>query len=502
MKRKRVIIFFIFILILILPVQINAQKQNYINKLPANVAKRIYENRIIYKSYDDYFHEFLNYVYYFSQFEDEIPTELIKYKGENFLNIVSVKNAISDVEFLFKLLKFGYSAYQFFGGDKKFLEAKSNIIEEIRQERFFPLISVSRLNNIIYENLSFIQDGHFSIGHKDYIKFHYYYTNEEYDFYKDNNSYYTILDGERSYLISINGESAEKYMKLSLNFKGEIVYRIGQLLEEPVNNSIETNLSLRSRGEEINISLVLEEPDYDGVDFNNAYNSFKRKEITVIEQQTFHESTKNMDSLRKFVSDAYNLKNNKFLILDLRGNSGGSCKYPKQWIENYTGEKIDYLCGNYQLLTNTSIKMLLNTMKLNENDPEIISNFEIDLNELKRIHKNGWYLVYPGAKNIKINNLLIVLTDSYISSAGEFFISLLNQINNVIFIGSNTSGIYITGNNGTCKLPHSKLEVTFGTDLSLYPDFKFREGVGFSPDFWVNPANSLELAVKFIKNYF
>jgi len=48
-------------------------------------------------------------------------------------------------------------------------------------------------------------------------------------------------------------------------------------------------------------------------------------------------------------------------------------------------------------------------------------------------------------------------------------------------------------------LPKSELVLICGTKISLGEDLSNRDGLGHMPDFWVDPEQALERAVKYIQ---
>ncbi len=112
---------------------------------------------------------------------------------------------------------------------------------------------------------------------------------------------------------------------------------------------------------------------------------------------------------------------------------------------------------------------------------------------------NKWYIEIPENKEnnlIKNDTKIFVLIDSNTASSGEAFIELLKNIENVIFVGTNTSGVLIGEASVECVLPNSKITIIYGSNLRLYNGFT--EGVGFEPDIWINSYDSLDRVLKFI----
>jgi len=109
---------------------------------------------------------------------------------------------------------------------------------------------------------------------------------------------------------------------------------------------------------------------------------------------------------------------------------------------------------------------------------------------------------YSYPKIIPNDTLVVVLVDGSVSSAGEIFLSELMQMENVVVAGVNTAGVGLTLGVVITALPHSGLEIEFGSGLlSLRPDLAQFEGVGFPPDLWVHPRDSMERALAFIERY-
>ena len=99
------------------------------------------------------------------------------------------------------------------------------------------------------------------------------------------------------------------------------------------------------------------------------------------------------------------------------------------------------------------------------------------------------------------DSIVIILMDNYVASAGEFFVSILRRLENALFVGTNTFGVYLTAGMDVITLPRSGLEMRIGTVLTLRPDLSQFEGVGFLPDLWVPPGESLERVLAFIERY-
>lgn len=160
-------------------------------------------------SYNKYLPElksqFNSFLYKYSNFDDELP--IIINKNENkpceYSSLIHKDKAVEDVEYLFSLLKFGYSGYEFFGGDDRFISAKENILWSVIALND-DNICVDKFLDIIYSELSFIQDAHFTIGNYNLCTYTKYFSSRKFTFYKDEIGLYTEIDNELFYLKSVN----------------------------------------------------------------------------------------------------------------------------------------------------------------------------------------------------------------------------------------------------------------------------------------------------------
>ncbi len=85
-----------------------------------------------------------------------------KYANENISNKILTLNEVNeDIEYTFKLLKYVYGPYEYFGGDEVFLKKENEILNELPN---MGNIKYDDIKKLLLEALSFINDGHFSIS--------------------------------------------------------------------------------------------------------------------------------------------------------------------------------------------------------------------------------------------------------------------------------------------------------------------------------------------------
>jgi len=475
---------------------------------------KINENRPVSKlDKEETISEFSKLIYNLEDFNDELSDEDILVGDlSNPMNLlesikdVTFNQAILDTDHLFKLLKYGYAGYEYFGGDETFIGAKENIIKNIKDHS--ESISSDEFNQIIIKNLSFIQDRHFTVGKYGIAENYVYYSNDKYEFLKDSKGYYTKID-EKKYYISFKENSvSENDLKLSINKDGEIVYYIGYLSDSTDeyqykdieiknnNNFIKENIKFTryNRGTNFDKSSIYK---YSTIDSNI-------REIPIIEIRSMIANTQNqLMELDQFREHAAILKNKGLFIIDIRGNSGGSDSYSIDWINTYTGKEIN-LSGKIssQLWTKTTIKGFNQVIKTHE-DESIKKWGSKMIEEVKNSSiYPGWSDIdYREQRTVENPNLIIVQMDKGVASSGETFIEMLRSMENVIFVGVNTNGMSLIGDNIFYILPNSNMPVYFGKNLNLNIDLENKDGIGFLPDLWINPDESLDRVLKFIERY-
>ena len=72
----------------------------------------------------------------------------------------------------------------------------------------------------------------------------------------------------------------------------------------------------------------------------------------------------------------------------------------------------------------------------------------------------------------------------------------MGSIENVVFVGTNTSGVEICDATTECILPNSKINFVYGSTMRLYDNQE--EGVGYKPNIWIGGNDSLDRVLNFI----
>ena len=258
---------------------------------------------------------------------------------------------------------------------QQFENAKENIVNELSKRTE---VYISVLEQIIVEELTFINDGHLRIGsmfiNEQFIQK--YYFNEKMGFKKDSNGFFTIIEGKRRYIEMINEDTdIESYMKLSIDEDGNLVNYIGLLKEDgPVIEKLQIKYY---EGESIS---------------NDEIDLIRASTVRNHDKKTFEEERANgipvitlrrcddIDDeilMKKFVESGQKYKDDKVLVIDLRGNSGGS----SMWSEMYTGFSVERGGGN--LLRYGPIHKQFNLLYMDDINTSYLDKYDMsELNDL------------------------------------------------------------------------------------------------------------------------
>lgn len=442
-------------------------------------------------------------LYKYDNFEDELP--VINLDKDHVLSkdlvTIDKNQAFEDIDYLFSLLKYGYSGYNYFGGDEKFNLAKKNIVNSINSLGDNTILTENLLH-ILYSNLDFIQDSHFILGNYNLCNYTKYFSSRKFEFLRDINGLYTSIDDEFFYLKEVNDEDPMDYVKASLDEEGNLIYSLGILSDTP-DIHIPINLLLESdqSSKNVKVSLFEYKPLYE--EYSNSYNYYEIDNIPILDLNALCRIDPKDSSIEKFIEDSVDLRDEDLIIIDLRNNIGGNLINIEKWFKGFTGKNLKQDIIESGLYTSTSVDLSRNKFELKESEPESVKFLclkEISTYE-KQKHFPGWAPIeYEEFQPLEIDNKIVILMDKNTSSAAEFFIHYLKKLNNVTLVGTNSNGCMLTGNSNSAHLPNSKIPLYISHKLYMRTDFINLDGLGFQPDLWIKPEQSLDRVIKYINN--
>jgi hypothetical protein len=446
--------------------------------------------------------KFSELLYEYESFDDELPVIDLSSRPccPTKDNSISKNEAFEDIDYLFSLLKYGYSAYEYFGGDEIFISAKENMknsVINLEEDN----ISITKFTDILYSELNFIQDSHFILGNYKLCNYTKYYSSRKLTFYKDKIGFYLFIGYEPFYLKEIKEGNISNYMKPSLDINGKIIYNIG-VLSDTKEVSIPINLVLESKNSSRNMTISLFEYKPINKDKVSSYRYYEINNIPILELNCLCRVTPEDKTIEEFIKDSKKMRKKDNFIIDLRNNIGGNIINIENWFKGFTGTSIGKDIIQSGLYTNTSISLSKDKFKTKENETESVLNHCLEevISYEKEQYFPGWSNIeYKKSRKFKNKSNIIVLIDKNTSSAAEFFVYHLKNIGNVTLIGTNSNGCLLTGNNNLAHLPQSNISLSISHKLYVHPSFISVEGLGIMPDLWVKPDQALDRAVNYIK---
>ena len=179
------------------------------------------------------------------------------------------------------------------------------------------------------------------------------------------------------------------------------------------------------------------------------------------------------------------MRDAKLIIFDIRANGGGADEFGRSWVENFCGQQPETTAA-----WSTRVSALRNAAGVRDGfaPEEGTSGFYYHVANLE-----GWQL----PNDIPI----IVLVDDMCGSSGESMLNFLRELDNVLVVGSNSSGYQICGNVMSFRLPRSGIYFSFGASFGLSFTTENVDFKGYEPDVWCDPAHALDAALNLILRY-
>jgi len=442
-----------------------------------------------------------------------------------------------EIRFLFALMRHGYDGYLYFGGDSVFLPIRDAMLERL-SDMPDPLPVSSYLNDIIEPALrGVIADNHFRIHSTTFRAPAYVpYMNGEFTLRRDGNAFVTVINGDAHRVLEVApaepligrqspGNAGRAKVPSSgilptLTADGEPAWAFGLVAAETLRGSMEIGVLFENIASGEKYSRALSLHRLAPVSPRPRYPEFALREmggIAVLENRSLMNFSPSKEEA--FLRSARELRDRPVLVMDLRGHAGGNIRHPGSWLGMFTGQgepSPSLLFAGSNLQRSQVALELLNffvPLHLSVSDSIRALLMEIEprfvmledpgapLPESLRWRFTTSVPWIPPRVPIPNENLVIVLTDKNTGSAGDLFVGYLRQLENVLVVGTNTAGTFLTGGVGRTILPHSGLALVLGTRLNLRHDLSQFEGLGFMPDLWVPPGESLERVLRFVERY-
>jgi len=405
--------------------------------------------------------------------------------ANNPVGSISREDAAKDINFLFDLMKYGYAGYQHFGGDEVFLPIRNSMLERLEKMPGAITGGVLLQEFLVPGLRTAIADNHFqlhdvTLGASGFGAR----INEEFVLYQGQGGFTTTIKNVAYRLVgaTLFGQEVDGILP-TLTREGEAAFVFGHVADwgqlghlGPARMTV--HLEAVGSGEELSLDVRLGSMANFGRSDTVLY-QYEAKGVPVVVNRTLSEPHLTNSATGRFRESGRSLRGSPVIVLDLRGHSGGVPGPIISWINALTtgSSPSGRAFGTFDLESRTNDNFMRTVPVWTKNIPE--------------------------ASTLPLSNesLIVVLTDNNMASVGDLIVGYLRELENVLFVGTNTRGVILTGGIKRNVLPRSNITVVFGTQLHLRPDFSQFEGVGFLPDLWVPPTESLERVLAFIERY-
>lgn len=393
-------------------------------------------------------------------FSEEEMQELLKKKKSP--KTVTASQATEDVTLAFDLLAYGYGGYHYFGGDEVFLPIRDSLLAELETKQ---KIKTDDLWELMWEALSpVIVDRHFHITTKQSRNV---ISEREYA-----QSTYFVQD---LYFDDPTGVDSE-YVKRTIGPEGALTYCLAAVCQTP--DTLPATMTIEGVSHTLHWQLARPM-------FYSEYTQAKvfsettvaDGQLPVLQLYTFDGSEKKME---QFVATGTSYREKTLFVLDLRGNPGGNDGYAHSWLINFCGKKIT--------------EKELWAKKVTTCYTAVYGGFVNSQGGIWRTSRSDGTLW-------DTDNLIFVLIDDNTSSSGESFTNMLTLGKQVVLVGTNTNGCLNFGNAYELYLPNTGIELRFGANCSFYQSLEHTDGIGYSPDLWVEPSDSLDAVIRLCNYY-
>ena len=384
---------------------------------------------------------------------------------------VTYDEAVSDVELLFRTLKYSYGAYFYFGSEERFDKAEKEVMKKLEGKT---TVRTNDLKKYLQKSLSFVRDGHFGVEgsaiNDESVRFEYLYT--DIYFSKDNKGFYKKIEQKKWYYQSCTNKDMRIEPTLTAN--GEVMY--SPVLFCPVTETdFSDSITLKCGSEKMNMTVKWREQEaLKQASRTQDFVFTEHEGISYISIRCF-DNELDQSVFRAYENTGKEIRDSKLVIYDIRANGGGGSQYSKTWTTNFAGK-----------------------------EPALNEAFSSRRSALVRGYEyaapgSEMYTVFKSGGNVLENDTpVILLVDDMCGSSGESALSYAKAMENVIVIGSNSAGYQLCGNVSEYQLPESGIYVNIPVSLQFQYNMDNVDGKGYEPDIWCNPKNALEATYNLI----
>jgi len=455
---------------------------------------------------EDYLPDYESADFQAAEFSDD-EFAMLTTQPTNVPDILTLEQAIEDVEYLFRILRTSYGAYTLFGGDEVFNAAKDKLIKKL-ETFYFGGITVDQLRSEMLDVLSFVEDTHFGIDDQgtNFNEKRYYRDSNELVFRYDDNGFYANPDndpnGERWYI----SEEDEALLQMTIADDGELVYGLFRLDNQYYPQDLPESIKMQNAEGKTTTYKIKWSLMSCGYVWNEEYYTYDEVDgIPVVSLNTYYLDEMSFEDINDYLNDAEELRGEDVIIVDLRYNTGGYDSLNAMWLYTLTGgEDIDWSVGyaayvsklnNYVLTNNEAyVESLFDRLDFFDTYPEYWGESDSAAEE-ETYEVGDTYLIEAESDYYEYDGTIFVLFNKQTYSAGELALFQFENMSNVVFVGMNSNGCLLTGGtniDAPVYLPNSGMMVNYSILLVTSDIMEGFDAYGFQPDIIVENENAIE----------
>ena len=407
-----------------------------------------------------------------------------------------------EISYLFDLLRYLYVGYQLFGGDEVFLPMRDAMLERLAQTND-PLQASTYFLQILAPPLrDAIADNHFEINNTILAApRHAAFMNEDITLRRDGGAFVAEIDGAVYRVVEttlrdgrlVDGVLPTLMREGGFAFAFGYFSRFDDFAAREMTALLENAATGERRREAVGLRLVDSPRQGATAPLGSHIAGREVGGVKIIENRSLITPQGGEPDSEPFFQYGRAARDNTVAILDLRSHVGGWPGPAVMWMYGLAGRAPyeDSAFISFALDFPAELARL-HPASAPRQPGELPPGWFPFYSSLATYRRDGlpspsWFPLDPSRERASIpnENLVIVLVDNNTSSGGDFFVGLLRQLENALFVGTNTHGNLVVGGMAPTtdtRLPHSGIRVRFGSELHLRPDLSQFEGVGFLPD--------------------
>lgn len=430
------------------------------------------------------------------------------------LGAISRAEALADLDTYFRVLRWCYSGYFYFGGDAAFLPAQGRAKAAIEKtaDRF---VSAAAFEEAVAANLSFVTDAHFAFGSKVFRTDRVLCLDQSDEFAREDGEYYLRGAAASFRVLSVDGATPEERIKLSLDTAGRLVYRLVLYLPasspgfSPSRGQAVVRLKLSDgsgRESERTVAVPQVGTASYGDDSGRLFALDDRGGYRRLALRRLYPATQaELPSLKAFSASGAKLRGKEPIIVDIRGNPGGSDQWSVDFLLGFAGAYPNPYAGCFDRRSAAAEALVRSSAaQMRAGDPgDYEANLKYSLKRFAIPSAQGgrWGSGMEGeTRGTRRTGLVMAISDRGVASSGESLLGALRLLPATLQIGAPSTGCVNFGNVMSYALPKSGIVVRVPMSRMLMRA-RIEETVGYEPDIWAPADDALDRAAAFLARY-